>query len=269
MAALNPRRDLEQISEYVNSTVLTPTPITTAARRGSLPMIKGRHGLNDWLYARWGNRGNAIYTAMGSAIAMVISGAVAWATKEPLVFPSLGATAFLFFETPMAEVASPRNTIIGHFVGAAIGFFWLLVFGLMHKPGAIEAGFTAGRYAAIVLSLSLTGLFLRLMRAAHPPAGATTLIVSLGLLHTWHDMWVLALGVLLVVIPAGMVNRVCGVPAPLWDKPWPGIRTVLHLSHKEPPQPEAPFMGGMLEQWRSLSQPSPSPPVQGTTVPRR
>jgi CBS domain-containing membrane protein len=246
------RRDLEQISEFVNSTVLAPTPpAPAAARRGSLPVIAGRRGFNNWLYSRWGNRGNAIYTFLGSLVAMLLSGGVAWATHQPLLFPSLGATAFLCFETPMAEVASTRNALIGHYVGAAIGFFWLWVFGLQHSQDAIQAGFTAGRWLAVALSLSCTGLILRLLRAAHPPAGATTIIVSLGLLHTPHQMLILALGVLLVTIPAGIFNRICGVPAPLWVKPWPGLRAFLHRPGAPPTLPPAPFMGGMLEQWRS------------------
>ena len=53
----------------------------------------------------WGNRGNAVYTFTGGLLTIGLSGALAWLLEEPLVFPSLGATAFLFFETPMAEVA--------------------------------------------------------------------------------------------------------------------------------------------------------------------
>ncbi len=49
-------RDLDQIAEYADASV------RTVSRRGSLAPIKGRHGVNAWLYARWGNRGNAIYT---------------------------------------------------------------------------------------------------------------------------------------------------------------------------------------------------------------
>ncbi len=227
-----------------------------AARKGSLPAIKGRHGFNDWLYSRWGNRGNALYTFLGSMLAMMLSAGVAWAAKEPLLFPSLGATAFLLFETPMAEVSSPRNAVIGHYVGAAIGFFWLWVFGLLHSADAIAAGYTAGRWAAVVLSLSFTGGLLRLLRAAHPPAGATTIIVSLGLLHTPHEMFILVLGVLLVVVPGGVFNRICGVPSPMWSKPWPGLKAFLRPGSHPPPPPTATFAGGLLDQWRSATPPA-------------
>ena len=39
----------------------------------------------------------------------------------------------------MAEVASIRNTIIGHTVAVAVAFVWLEVFGLVGDPSAIGA----------------------------------------------------------------------------------------------------------------------------------
>lgn len=203
-------REIDQIAEYADASV------RGATRRGSLAPIRGRHGVNAWLYAKWGNRGNAIYTFTGGLLTIALSGTVAWLVEEPLVFPSLGATAFLFFETPMAEVASPRNTIIGHCVGAAIAFGWLVVFGLTDAPSALEAGFTLERAAAVALSVGCTGGVLRLLRAAHPPAGATTVIVSAGLLTTGEELLVLAAGVALLTLTAGALNRVLGVPAPRW-----------------------------------------------------
>jgi CBS-domain-containing membrane protein len=206
-------RDIDQIAEYADSSV------RQMMRRGSLAPIVGRTGLNFWLYKRWGNRGNAVYTFLGSLLTIALSGLLAWALDEPLVFPSLGATAFLFFETPMAEVASVRNTIIGHAVGAGVAFVWLNVFGLVHEPSAIVEGFTAERVACVALSLSFTGGILRLLRAAHPPAGATTVIVSIGLLTTWDDVLILMAGVTVLAASAWCLNRLLGVPAPLWSAP--------------------------------------------------
>jgi CBS domain-containing membrane protein len=204
------QREIDQIAEYADS------GIRQMVRTGSLAPIVGRTGLNRWLYERWGNSGNALYTALGSLLTIGLSGLVAWALDEPLVFPSLGATAFLFFETPMAEVASIRNTLIGHTVGALVAFFWLEVFGLVGEPSAIVAGFTADRVACIALSLAFTGGILRLLRAAHPPAGATTVIVSVGLLTTVHEVAILLAGVALLSIAAWSLNRALGVPAPAW-----------------------------------------------------
>jgi hypothetical protein len=218
------QRDIDAIAEFADSSIRATVPVAPAGpRRGSLPGIKARKGLNNWLYSHWGNRGNAVYTFIGSLLTIGISGLVAWWLDEPFLFPSLGATAFLMFETPLAEVSSPRNAVIGHMVGAAVAFFWLWVFSLIAMPSAIQAGFTDARVAAIALSLAFTGGILRVLRAAHPPAGATTVIVALGLLDTGHQMIILAIGVLLVVIPAGIINRLLGVPAPLWSGPYTGL----------------------------------------------
>jgi CBS-domain-containing membrane protein len=206
-------RDIEQIAEYADSSV------RQMVRRGSLAPIAGRKGLNDWLYRKWGNRGNALYTFLGGLLTIALSGAIAWAVDEPLVFPSLGATAFLFFETPMAEVASPRNTLIGHYVGAAVALVWLFVFGLQDSPDALAEGFSPARVAAVALSVGCTGGILRLLRAAHPPAGATTVIVSLSLLHTAEEIAALAGGVALLTLTGHLTNRVLGVPAPRWATP--------------------------------------------------
>ena len=204
------QREIDQIAEYADSSV------RQMVRTGSLAPIAGRRGVNAWLYRRWGNRGNAVYTTFGSLLTIGLSGLLAWALSEPLVFPSLGATAFLFFETPMAEVASPRNTIIGHGVGAVVAYGWLQVFGLVGEPSAIVTEFTAGRVACVALSLACTGGILRLLRAAHPPAGATTVIVSIGLLTTARQLGVLGVGVLLLTLSAWLLNRLLGVPAPAW-----------------------------------------------------
>jgi CBS-domain-containing membrane protein len=203
-------REFDQIAEYADASV------RRIQRPGSLVPIKGRRGVNAWLYDKWGNRGNAVYTFAGGLITIALSGVLAWLLDEPLVFPSLGATAFLFFETPMAEVASPRNTVIGHFVGAAIAYTWLVVFGLTDAPSALQTGFGADRAAAVALSVAFTGGILRLLRAAHPPAGATTVIVSAGLLTSGEQLAALVAGVLLLTLTARTLNRVLGVPAPLW-----------------------------------------------------
>ena len=55
------------------------------------------------------------------------------------------------------------------------------------------------------------------LRVPHPPAGATTLIVSLGLIATIPKLAVLMLGVLLLVVQGFVINRLAGVPYPVWS----------------------------------------------------
>ena len=201
---------LDRIAEYADASV------RTFSRQGSLVGVPGAYGLKRWLYKRWGNRGNAVYTSLGSLVAIGLSGFWAWLFNEPLLFPSLGATAFLFFETPLAEVGTPRNAVIGHFVAIVAALGSLAAFGLLDAPSAYVEGVTLARVGAVAISVAATGGALRLLRAAHPPAGATTIIVSSGLLAEPRQVAAVAGGVLLITAAGWGLNRLLGVPAPAW-----------------------------------------------------
>jgi CBS domain-containing membrane protein len=213
VSTLDPREQLDRIAEYADSS------IRVLNRQGSLVAVPGAYGLKRWLYDRYGNRGNAVYTFTGSLLAIGLSGLCAWAFKEPLLFPSLGATAFLFFETPLAEVGTPRNAIIGHGVAIVAGLFSLGVFGLLGAQSVYQQGVTPARIGAIALSVALTGGVLRLLRAAHPPAGATTIIVSSGLLAKPEQIASIVVGVLIITAGSWALNRLMGIPAPVWAAP--------------------------------------------------
>lgn len=210
MNMLDPSDQLDHIAEFADSGV------RVFQRQGSLVGVPGSYGLKRWLYQHWRNNGNAVYTFIGSLLAIGLSGTWAYLIKQPLVFPSLGATAFLIFETPMAEVASPRNTIIGHSVGVAAGAASLAIFGLLTAPSVYVAGITIDRVFALALAVALTGGVLRVLRAAHPPAGATTIIVASGLLAKPHQMLDIIIGVTLLTIAGWLLNRAMGVPAAIW-----------------------------------------------------
>ena len=53
-----------------------------------------------------------------SVVAIAVAGVVALLTGQPWLFPSLGPTVLMHAEQSDAPVASPRNTLIGHFVGS-------------------------------------------------------------------------------------------------------------------------------------------------------
>jgi len=207
---LDPQQQIDHIAEFADSGV------RVLHRQGSLIGVPDAYGLKRWLYARLGNRGNAIYTFLGSFAAITLSGAAAWAFNEPLLFPSLGATAFLFFETPMAEIASPRNALIGHGVAIVAAMSALVIFGLLDTPSVYEAGVAPAQIGAVALAVALTGGALRLLRAAHPPAGATTIIVASGLLDEPRQLLAVALGVIILTAASHGLNRVMGVAVPRW-----------------------------------------------------
>jgi CBS domain-containing membrane protein len=125
-------------------------------------------GLHDRLADRFGVGGRAAYGSAGCAVAVALCGLAAYLFKQPMLFPSLGPSALLFFEQPTAPESSPYN-------------------------------------ALVALTLPPLG-------ASHPQAGATTLLVSLGLLDQPRQLaWILA-GVLLLTTVALVLNRLAGLP---------------------------------------------------------
>jgi CBS domain-containing membrane protein len=66
---------------------------------------KGRRGLHERIVDRLGERwGEALYTFACCLLALAIGGLAAYVAKQPLLFPSLGPTALLFFEQPLAPL---------------------------------------------------------------------------------------------------------------------------------------------------------------------
>jgi CBS domain-containing membrane protein len=162
----------------------------------------------------------ALFMFLNGFATIALLAAVAMISRTPFVFPSLGPTAFLFFFTPRVAAASPRHTIYGHAIGILCGYGALWLFGLEHAPPAMATGVSAARVGAAALSLASTGALMILAKAAHPPAGATTLIVSLGIVTRPLHLVVIEIAVAVLTLQAIVINRLAGIDYPIW-----GLRT--------------------------------------------
>jgi CBS-domain-containing membrane protein len=177
------------------------------ARRLRVPALVERHSSTSVM---------GLFAMVNGIVSIGVMAAAAWATGSPFVFPSLGPTAFLFFYTPLAPSAAPRNTIFGHAIGAAAGYLSLVLFGLTDAGPALASGVSVARVGAAALSLGLTSGLMVWLRVPHPPAGATTLIVSLGILTSPTQLAVLMLAVVLLTVQGFVINRVAGIDYPAW-----------------------------------------------------
>jgi CBS-domain-containing membrane protein len=177
------------------------------ARRLRVPALIERHSSTTVM---------GLFAMVNGIVSIGVMAAAAWATGSPFVFPSLGPTAFLFFYTPLAASAAPRNTIIGHAIGAGAGYLSLVLFGLTDAAPALATGVSVARVGAAALSLGLTSGLMVWLRVPHPPAGATTLIVSLGILTAPTQLAVLMLAVVLLTVQGFAINRVAGIDYPVW-----------------------------------------------------
>lgn len=136
---------------------------------------------------------------------------VAMISGTPLVFPSLGPTAFMLFHEPRQEAARSLTTICGHAIGILCGFGALWLTGLADDPPTMVEHVNLPRVICAALALGSTGTAMLLLGVWHPPAGATTLIVSLGFITRPYHLVVVELAVVALVVMAGGMNRVAGL----------------------------------------------------------
>ena len=177
------------------------------ARRLRIPALVARHS---------STRVMGLFALVNGVVSIGLMAAAAWVTGSAFVFPSLGPTAFLLFYTPNQASASPRNTFVGHLIGAVAGYISLVLFGLTEAAPALASTVTLPRVGAAALSLGLTSGLMVWGRVPHPPAGATTLIVSLGILRTPSELGVLMLAVALLTAQGFLINRAAGIDYPRW-----------------------------------------------------
>lgn len=153
---------------------------------------------------------------LGSLVVLTGAGLVALGAHQTLLFPSLGPTAMLFFARPLPPEQSVGTTILAHWIGIAVGFACLALFGLRDAGAAVVSGVGLTRTAAAALSVAGTAAVLRIIRSPHAPAGASTLIVSLGVLTTPRQLGMMAASVVLVAVLGWAGNLLTGVRVPLW-----------------------------------------------------
>jgi CBS-domain-containing membrane protein len=177
----------------------------------------------------------AAFVIVNCFITLALLAALAMLSGTPLVFPSLGPTAFMFFFNPLTPAASPRSALCGHALGILCGYGALVLTGLQHVPSAMAEGVHAPRVLAAALSLAGTAGSMILLRVAHAPAAATTLIVSLGIITApWH-LFTIEVAVALLTMQALLINRLVGLDYPLWSH---------HRPRRPPTPPTGPVFGG-------------------------
>ncbi|WP_336365050.1 universal stress protein [Halalkalicoccus salilacus] len=126
-------------------------------------------------------------TSIYASVLFTILGAIAWGTGQPFIFPSLGPSAFILAFDRRGKRTRTYRIVGSHCIGAVVG---LLAYALLGSGVAITI--TQGAFSGSGFQLALSGMVSIALTSwgmiatdtNHPPACATTLIVSLGLLST-------------------------------------------------------------------------------------
>ena len=141
-------------------------------------------------------------------ISTVIGATGLWAGL-PWLFPSLGPTIFLQVHKPDQESSRPYNVVLGHALGILAAIIGVLLPGAGSAPSVLASNeLTWPRVWAAVIAMVLTLAAQVPLKASHPPAAATALLIALGGFSlTWRDMGVLVAGILLTAALCEVLRR--------------------------------------------------------------
>ncbi len=138
---------------------------------------------------------------------ILLAALAAFWTRQPLLFASLGPTAFELIEAPKRQSARTWNVVAGHAIGLLAGFTALW---LTHAGSAPPVGGGAPvwpRVWAAALAATMTVFGTLAARATQPAAISTSLLVSLGTMQRGVDVALILGSVVLMVVAARPLRR--------------------------------------------------------------
>lgn len=127
---------------------------------------------------------NSLWMPVVTAALVLLTGVLSLATGQPWLFVALGPTAVLVAGNPGHATARVHNIVIGHLVAIACAWIAVMLVGAGSAP-AFLGGFQPGtaRMWAGAIAVALMVLVQPTVRAYHPPAAATALLLALGVSH--------------------------------------------------------------------------------------
>ncbi|MGW7056015.1 HPP family protein [Streptomyces sp. NPDC054887] len=107
----------------------------------------------------------ALHSISAATTVLLGLAAIGAVLHEPVLIPPLAASAALVHSAPALPLAQPRSVVVGHLLGAAVGYGVLAAVGGSAWAAAVAAGVT--------LALMIAA------RTPHSPACATAVVIVL------------------------------------------------------------------------------------------
>ncbi len=157
---------------------------------------------------RQGSKRNDLFIApLCEGGLILLAGLAAWTLHKPLLFASLGPTAFELTEMPERASARPYNILVGHLIGVLSGFAALALTGAWHTPSVSTSQISLQRVGAAVLAALLTVFGTLLARATQPAALSTTLMIATGAMQHLEDGPIIMASILLITAAGEPLRR--------------------------------------------------------------
>lgn len=127
----------------------------------------------------------------------------------PMLTSTLGPTAYLFFAQPGPRWDRLRGAAEGHAVGIVAGLIGFAAAGRWHIETAyLFHANTVSEAFAVAIGLAITLLVLHLLRAHHPPAAASAVLVASGLAGPGRLLIGLVLGLAALFLLQLVLNQI-------------------------------------------------------------
>lgn len=142
---------------------------------------------------------DGVWAAVASGSLILVTGLFGIAFGQPWLFASLGPTAFQVTEYPEHRASRVYHVFAGHFLALGMGFAAVALMGAWDAPAVMSTHhLVLVRVWTCVLAVSLTSGAMTLVRATHPPAAATCLLIALGSLESARGAIAIVVGVVIV-----------------------------------------------------------------------
>jgi hypothetical protein len=132
------------------------------------------------------------------------------ATGTPWLFAGLGPTAVVVASTPGHPTTRFHNIVLGHATAIACAWLAMLLLGADGRSTLLGGHpLSVARVWASAGAVAVMALVQPSLRAYHPPAAATALLITLGVYHTtWRTSLSLMAGVLVVALLGEWLQRI-------------------------------------------------------------
>ena len=130
---------------------------------------------------------------------ILLMGCISLAIGLPLLFASLGPTAYEQIEKAKLPSSRFYNVVVGHWIAIGSGFAAVAILHAWSAPNPLTANhFVPVRVATCGIAVALTGFFTLLAKAGQPAAYATALLIALGSMQRASDACAIGLAVLIL-----------------------------------------------------------------------
>jgi hypothetical protein len=153
---------------------------------------------------------DAIWVPLVSAVMILAVGSVSLATGRPWLFAALGPTVVLLAANPGHPTSRFHAIVVGHVVALASAWIAILLLGAGDsRTLLVGGGISVARVWASALAVALMTAVQPSLKAYHPPAAASVLLLTLGVHRlTWNNALALVGGVLVVAVLGEWFQRI-------------------------------------------------------------